>query len=84
MIDPTKVTRIVLQRLLTETLLKFIFLAISIVCDFFKFRSMYLSAHLYGFFFLSTCECIYILRNFLQTLPELMAFVHLLVVKSCS
>ena len=50
MIDPTKVTRIVLQRLLTETLLKFIFLAISIVCDFFKLRSMYLSAHLYGFF----------------------------------
>ena len=82
MIDPTKVTRIVLQTLLTETLLKFIFLAISIVCDFFKFWSMYLSAHLYGFC-LSTCECIYILRNFLQTLPELMAFVHLLVVKSC-
>ena len=53
MIDPTKVASIVLQRtvfLLTETLLKFIFLAISVACDFFKFWSMWFSAHLYGFY----------------------------------
>lgn len=50
MIDLTKIASIVLQRLLTETLLKFIFLAISVVRDFFKFWSMWFSAHLCGFY----------------------------------
>lgn len=53
--DPTDVPK----QPLTETLLSYIFLAISVVRDSFKFLGMRFSAYLYGFY-MSMCECIYI------------------------
>lgn len=46
-IDPNNV---VLRKPFTETLLNDIFLAISVVRDFFKFLGMRFSAYLYGFY----------------------------------